>query len=58
MTHLRGYRADACLIPEPEEEMLVRANTGVLWFQIEVRGIPCMCARWARARTPSTRSTA
>jgi acetylornithine deacetylase len=40
MTHLRGYRADACLIPEPEEEMLVRANTGVLWFQVEVRGIP------------------
>jgi acetylornithine deacetylase len=40
MTHLRGYRADAALIPEPEEEMLVRANTGVLWFQIEVRGQP------------------
>ena len=40
MTHLRGYRADAALIPEPEEEKLVRANTGVLWFQIEVRGQP------------------
>lgn len=40
MTHLRGYRADAVLIPEPEEEMLVRANTGVLWFQLEVRGEP------------------
>jgi acetylornithine deacetylase len=40
MTHLRGYRADAVLIPEPEEEMLVRANTGVLWFQVEVRGMP------------------
>ena len=40
MTHLRGYRADAVLIPEPEEEKLVRANTGVLWFQIEVRGHP------------------
>jgi acetylornithine deacetylase len=40
MTHLRGYRADAALIPEPEEEMLVRANTGVLWFQVEVRGMP------------------
>jgi acetylornithine deacetylase len=40
MTHLRGYRADAVLIPEPEEEMLVRANTGVLWFQVEVRGKP------------------
>lgn len=40
MTHLRGYRADAALIPEPENEMLVRANIGVIWFQIEVRGVP------------------
>jgi len=40
MAHLRGFRADAVLIPEPEEEMLVRANTGVLWFQVEVRGVP------------------
>ncbi|RVU16602.1 ArgE/DapE family deacylase [Methylobacterium oryzihabitans] len=40
MTHLRGYRADAVLIPEPEDEKLVRANTGVLWFQVEVRGQP------------------
>src|ERR671913_903384 len=40
MTHLRGYRADAALIPEPEEEKLVRANVGVIWFQIEVRGHP------------------
>jgi len=40
MTHLRGYKADAVLIPEPEDEKLVRANVGVLWFQIEVRGVP------------------
>ncbi|GGD34174.1 acetylornithine deacetylase [Aureimonas glaciei] len=40
MTHLRGYAADAVLIPEPEDEMLVRANTGVLWFQVEVTGLP------------------
>ena len=38
--HLRGYRADAVLIPEPEDEKLVRANTGVLWFAVEVRGRP------------------
>jgi acetylornithine deacetylase len=38
MTHLRGYRADAVLIPEPEDEKLVRANTGVLWFQVAVQG--------------------
>ncbi|GAC1330363.1 MAG: ArgE/DapE family deacylase [Beijerinckiaceae bacterium] len=40
MTHLRGYKADAVLIPEPEDEKLVRANTGVIWFQVEVRGMP------------------
>ncbi len=40
MTHLKGYKADAALIPEPMEEQLVRANVGVLWFQIEVRGKP------------------
>ena len=31
---LRGYRADAVIIPEPEENMLVRANVGVLWFKV------------------------
>ena len=40
MTHLRGYKADAVLIPEPEDEKLVRANVGVLWFAVEVRGVP------------------
>ena len=40
MAHLAGYRADAVLIPEPEDEMLVRANVGVLWFEVEVRGHP------------------
>lgn len=40
MTHLRGYRADAVLIPEPEYEKLARANVGVLWFEVEVRGLP------------------
>ena len=29
---VRGYRAEAALIPEPEENMLVRANAGVIWF--------------------------
>ena len=37
---LRGYRADAWFCPEPEDEMLVRANAGVVWFKIEVRGRP------------------
>ena len=40
MTHLRGYRADAALIPEPGRETLTRANLGVLWFEVEVRGVP------------------
>lgn len=40
MTHLRGFRADAALIPEPQDEKLVRANIGVLWFEIEIRGAP------------------
>jgi acetylornithine deacetylase len=40
MTHLRGFKADAALIPEPTNETLVRANVGVLWFQVEVRGHP------------------
>lgn len=36
----RGYRAEAVLIPEPEENMLVRANAGVLWIQVRVQGRP------------------
>lgn len=40
MAHLKGYKADAALIPEPMQEQLVRANVGVLWFQIECRGRP------------------
>jgi acetylornithine deacetylase len=36
----RGYRADAALIPEPTAEELVRAQVGVLWFQVSVRGLP------------------
>ena len=39
-TFLQGYTADAVFIPEPEEEMLVRANTGVIWFQVQLRGVP------------------
>jgi len=37
---VRGYRADAAIIPEPMNEMLTRANLGVIWFQLKVRGIP------------------
>jgi acetylornithine deacetylase len=37
---VRGYRAEAAIIPEPEDDMLVRANTGVIWFRVHVRGMP------------------
>lgn len=36
----RGYRADAALIPEPMHNGMIRAQLGVLWFQVEVRGVP------------------
>ncbi|KAM0544372.1 hypothetical protein ACHAPJ_011831 [Fusarium lateritium] len=38
--HLAGYSADAVIIPEPSNEHLVRANVGVIWFQVEVKGKP------------------
>ncbi|WP_282853288.1 ArgE/DapE family deacylase [Gulosibacter sediminis] len=37
---LRGYTADAVIISEPEEDALVRANVGVLWFTVRVTGDP------------------
>lgn len=37
---VRGYRADAAIITEPEDDKLVRANVGVLWFRISVKGLP------------------
>jgi acetylornithine deacetylase len=36
----RGYHADAAIITEPMNDTLVRANVGVIWFQVEVRGRP------------------
>ncbi|MGO4833755.1 ArgE/DapE family deacylase, partial [Rhizobiaceae sp. 2RAB30] len=36
----RGYRADAALIPEPMGESILRAQVGVIWFQVKVRGVP------------------
>lgn len=35
-----GYTADAAIIPEPEDECLVRANCGVLWFEVAIAGLP------------------
>lgn len=36
----RGYRADVALIPEPTAGALYRAQVGVLWFKLRVRGRP------------------
>jgi acetylornithine deacetylase len=37
---VRGYTADAAIITEPEDNKVVRANVGVLWFRVHVRGAP------------------
>ncbi len=36
----RGYKADAALIPEPLGEQLIRAQIGVIWFQVKLQGRP------------------
>ena len=36
----RGYRADACFIPEPTSGKMVRSQVGVIWFRLRVRGFP------------------
>ncbi|TVQ34446.1 MAG: ArgE/DapE family deacylase [Geminicoccaceae bacterium] len=43
-TLARGYRAEACLIPEPTGGRLNRAQVGVLWFRLRVRGRPAHVA--------------
>ena len=44
-TLARGYRADACLIPEPTGNTLTRGSVGVMWFRLRVRGVPVHVAR-------------
>lgn len=44
-TLARGYRADACLIPEPTANTITRAQSGALWFKLSVRGKPVHVAR-------------
>ncbi len=39
-TLLRGYRADAALVPEPTGHTITRSQTGTIWFRLRVRGIP------------------
>lgn len=47
-----GLTADAVLIPEPTDEQLVRANSGVIKFRLTVRGRP------AHPREPESGSSA
>jgi acetylornithine deacetylase len=39
-TLARGYRADACLIPEPTAGRILRGTVGVMWFRLCLRGRP------------------
>jgi acetylornithine deacetylase len=39
-TLARGYRADACLIPEPTDRKILRGTVGVMWFRLRLRGRP------------------
>jgi acetylornithine deacetylase len=36
----RGYRADVAVLPEPSDFHINRAQIGVLWFRLRVRGRP------------------
>jgi len=42
---LDGTRADACVITEPHPDHLTVAQVGVLWFQVELSGVPAHAAR-------------
>ena len=46
----RGYRAEAALIPEPLWDKLIRAQVGVLWFQVTCRGMPVHVREAGRQR--------
>ena len=42
---LDGARADACVLTEPHPDHLTVAQVGVLWFHVELAGIPAHAAR-------------
>ncbi|SED96643.1 acetylornithine deacetylase [Rhizobiales bacterium GAS191] len=44
-TLARGYRADACLIPEPTGQHILRGTVGVMWFRLKLRGRPAHVSR-------------
>jgi acetylornithine deacetylase len=42
---LDGARTDACVITEPQPDHLTVAQVGVLWFHVELSGVPAHAAR-------------
>ena len=42
---LDGVRADACVITEPHPDHITVAQVGVLWFHVELAGVPAHAAR-------------
>jgi len=44
-TLARGYRADACLIPEPTAQRILRGTLGVMWFRLKLTGRPAHVSR-------------
>ncbi|MBV9137891.1 MAG: ArgE/DapE family deacylase [Hyphomicrobiales bacterium] len=44
-TLARGYLADACLIPEPTGQRILRGTVGVMWFRLKLRGRPVHVSR-------------
>ena len=44
MCLLDGATADACVIPEPHPDHITVAQVGVLWFHVEIEGIPAHAA--------------
>jgi acetylornithine deacetylase len=44
-TLARGYRADACLIPEPTGQRILRGTVGVMWFRLRITGRPAHVSR-------------
>ena len=45
---LYGARADACVITEPHPDHITVAQVGVLWFHVDIAGVPAHAARASR----------
>ena len=45
---LDGAAADACVITEPHPDHLTVAQVGVLWFHVDIAGVPAHAARASR----------